>query len=262
VTGRHVTVWGSGERALLVHGSFSWGQATFSEQRPLGAEFELHLLDRRGYGKTPAAGRVDFERDAEDVAALLDEPAHLLGHSYGGLVALLATARRPDGVRTLTVVEPPAFSLVRGEPAVEDLVARVGDHVREGQSLEPGAFLAGFLAAWGFAWRPPDRLAPPFERAIRSSMGERLPWEAEIPLERLARARVATLVVSGAWDAAPAEARERAGRAFRAVCERLEERLGAERAVFEGANHEVQRLGAPFNERVAAFWRAVEDRGG
>jgi pimeloyl-ACP methyl ester carboxylesterase len=53
--------------------------------------------------------------------------------------------------------------------------------------------------------------------------------------------------VSGAHDGA-----------FEAVCDVLEARLQAERAVIPGAGHGVQRTGAPFNERLEAFLRAAQ----
>ncbi len=73
-------------------------------------------------------------------------------------------------------------------------------------------------------------------------MVERSPAEAEIPFEGLARAPVPKLVVSGGHSPA-----------FEAVCDVLEERLGAERAVVPGMGHSVQRLGAPFNELLSDF---------
>jgi len=45
---------------------------------------------------------------------------------------------------------------------------------------------------------------------------------------------------------------------FDAVCDVLEERLGAERAVFPGAGHAVQRLGEPFNDVLADFVERAE----
>ena len=58
----------------------------------------------------------------------------------------------------------------------------------------------------------------------------------------MAAASFPKLVVSGAHDPA-----------FDAVCDVLERRLGAERAVIPGADHSVQRTEAPFNERLEAF---------
>ena len=84
-------------------------------------------------------------------------------------------------------------------------------------------------------------------------MGERPPWEAEIPLETLAASPFPKLVVRGDWREAPAEARRRVRATFHAICDVLEQRLGAERAVLAAA-HNPQLLGAPFNERLRAFW--------
>jgi len=82
---------------VLVHGSFSFGTLAFSEQRPLAAEFELHVVDRRGFGRSPdGSGPVDFEAEAPEIAALLDPPAHLLGHSYGAFVTLQHAVDFPE----------------------------------------------------------------------------------------------------------------------------------------------------------------------
>jgi hypothetical protein len=72
-------------------------------------------------------------------------------------------------------------------------------------------------------------------------MVERSPVEARIPLDELAAAPFPKLVVSGAHNAA-----------FDAVCDVLEERLGAERAVLPGAGHSLPR--APgYVERLEEF---------
>jgi len=63
-----------------------------------------------------------------------------------------------------------------------------------------------------------------------------------IPFDQLAAAPFPKLVISGGHSGA-----------FDAVCDVLEERLYAERAVLTGAGHSVQRLGAPFNELLADF---------
>jgi pimeloyl-ACP methyl ester carboxylesterase len=260
LTDLHVTTWGKGPRAVLVHGSMSFGELAFSEQRPLAERWRLELLDRRGYGRSPGRdGRVDFAEDARDLASALDEPAHVLGHSYGGLICLLAAALRPERVRSLTVIEPPAFALARGDAAVEKVIADIDRHFETGQGLTEEAFLDGFLRAWGFEDLPPRTLAARARRGVRSSMTERPPWEAEVPLDRLAAAGLPVLVARGAWDAVEPGARELAGAAFAAVCAVLVDRLGAHEAVFRDAAHQPQLLGAPFNERIEAFWRAASE---
>lgn len=249
-SGVHVTVWGDGEPALFVHGSFGWGAETWREQRPLADEYRLLLVDRRGFGASPADGRVDFERDAEDVAELLADGAHLVGHSYGGVVSLLAAARRPDAVRSLVLIEPPAFGVARGNAAVEELIRDIG--AAAGATQDPSEYRAAFLRGFGFPAQANALDGEPLG-AARASMTERPPWEAQIPLDDLAAAGLRVLLVQGDWCPAPDSARARAGAAFRAVCDVLDERLRPERAVFPAA-HNPQKLGTMFNDRVRAFW--------
>ena len=82
------------------------GHEEWEAQRPLADEgFRLLVLDRRGYGRSPAAEGEDFLRDADDIAELMGDGAHLVGHSYGGLGALFAAARRPEATLSLTLLE-------------------------------------------------------------------------------------------------------------------------------------------------------------
>jgi pimeloyl-ACP methyl ester carboxylesterase len=248
----HVTVWGDGQPSVFVHGSFGWGEETWRGQRPLGDDYRLLLIDRRGFGDSPADGRVDFDRDADDVAELLEDGAHLVGHSYGGVVSLLAAARRPEAVRSLTLIEPPAFGVARGAEPVEELIANIAQAAAS--TDDPSDYRAKFLHAFGFAGERMQLEGRPLQ-AARASMGERPPWEAEIPLGDIARAGVRVLLVQGDWCPAPLSARARAGAAFKAVCTVLDEELNAERAVFPAA-HNPQRLGKLFNDRLRAFWEA------
>ena len=67
----------------------------------------------------------DFLRDADDIADLMGDGAHLVGHSYGGLGVLVAAARRPDATLSLTLLEPGAFALGQHHPAARTLLADV-----------------------------------------------------------------------------------------------------------------------------------------
>jgi len=61
-------------------------------------------------------------REAGPIRSLmgrLDEPVHLVGHSYGGAVALHIARTRPERVRSLTLVEPSAFHLLRDGEAID-----------------------------------------------------------------------------------------------------------------------------------------------
>ena len=215
-------------RVVLIHGSVG-NAGVWAPVVPALAGYEVVTPTRGGYPPGPLLERIDFERQAEELAPELGEGAHLVGHSYGGVIALLIAAAQPERVRSLAVSEPPAFGLARGNPVVDALVERLAAHFDHGPR-EPRAFAEGFLAAVGSNTRLPERLAPELEQGIRATMAERAPWEAEIPLEHLAAAPFPKLVVSGAHNAA-----------FDAVCEVLERRLGAQRAVLPGAGHSLQR---------------------
>ncbi len=227
-------------RVVLIHGSVGNASVWSSTRRVLEPRYEVVTPTRGGYPPGPLLERIDFERQAEELAPELGERAHLVGHSYGGVIALLVAAAHPERVRSLTVSEPPAFRLARGNPIVDELVARLADHFRH-RPREPRAFAEGFLALVGSEVRLPDPLPPGLEQGIRATMAERGPWEAVVPLDELAASPFPKLVVSGAHDPA-----------FDAVCDVLEERLGAERAVLPGAGHSLMR--APgYPERIARF---------
>jgi pimeloyl-ACP methyl ester carboxylesterase len=227
-------------RVVLVHGSVGNGPATWSAVQPLAERYELVVPNRGGYPPNPPLERIDFERQAEELAPLLGDEAHLVGHSYGGVISLLIAARHPERVRSLTVSEPPALGIARGRPEVEELVTGL-DVLFASGPREPDAFLRSFRALIGFNTPLPDPLPPQIEQGARALMVERLPWEAEIPLDELEAAPFPKLVVSGAHNPA-----------FDAICDVLERRLGAERAVLPGAGHSLPR--APgYAERLRAF---------
>src|SRR5436309_15846533 len=231
----HVELLGAGPRVVLVHGSVSNGTMTWGEQRALADRYTLVIVDRPGYPPNEPEARIDFEEQAAAIAELVQPGDHLVGHSYGGVISLLAAARRPD-LGSLTVCEPPAFGVARGHPAVDDFLERFPQ-----APDDPRGYLEFFLPLVGSATKLPDPLPPEIEAGARAALVERPPWEAEIPFAKLSAAQYPKLVVSGAHHAA-----------FDAVCDLLEPRMGAERAVLPGAGHSIPR--APgFNERLEDF---------
>ena len=67
-------------------------------------------------GAAPRPTGEDFLRDAEDIAELMGDGAHLVGHSYGGLGAMFAAARRPEATLSLTLLEPARIRAGPGPP--------------------------------------------------------------------------------------------------------------------------------------------------
>jgi pimeloyl-ACP methyl ester carboxylesterase len=227
-------------RLLFVHGSVVNAELTWSAQKPLSDRFEIVAPNRRGFPPAREVEHVDFEDEAVWFEPFLEPEAHVVGHSYGGVIALLAAARRPELVRSLTVIEPPAFGAARGIPAADEFMVRIEEHWTNGPR-DPAEFLRGFLALVGSSI-PPGNFSADLLQGARTLMVERSPAEAVIPFDMLAPAPFPKLVVSGGHSPA-----------FEALCDVLAERLGAERAVLPGAGHSVQRLGEPFNELLATF---------
>ena len=192
-----VDSWGSGVPVVLVHGSLAIGADEWQTQRPLAEEgFRLLVPDRRGYGRSPAAEGEDFLRDADDIADLMGDGAHLVGHSYGGLGVLFAAARRHDATLSLTLLEPGAFALGQHHPAARTL----GNEVRRlwDQDLPDEDWVVRFLRAVGSEDALPPELiaaAVPLVPVLRRG---RPPWESELPLAELASAAFPKLVVPGA----------------------------------------------------------------
>ena len=89
---------------------------TWAAQRPLEDRFELVIPNRRGFPPGPDVEAVDYEDEAAWLDEFLAPGTHLVGHSYGGVIALFAAARRPELLHSLTVVEPPALAVARGNP--------------------------------------------------------------------------------------------------------------------------------------------------
>ncbi|WP_193312760.1 alpha/beta fold hydrolase [Georgenia subflava] len=244
----HVSVEGTGPRVLLLHCDAATARSGWRRQRELAERWTLVAPDRPGYGASPAT-RVDFDTEPAAHRPLLEDGAHLVGHSYGGVVALLLATAAPQLIRSLTVVEPPAFGL-SDAPEVAATRAELQELWDEGLD-DPFVFYDRFSRSIGERPWPRPPLPASLERGVRALMGEHVPWEARPDLEALAAAPFPVLVVSGGHKAA-----------FETVCDTIARRAEAERAVVPGQRHMVPQVGAPFNELVEAFWRRAEDRSG
>lgn len=100
---------GHGPLVTLLHGGMSDSSSMLRRfEKRLGKEFTLAAFDRRGHGRTPdRPGAFHYEEMAEETIAFLEylgRPSHLIGHSDGGVVALLTAMRRPDLVRRAVLV--------------------------------------------------------------------------------------------------------------------------------------------------------------
>ena len=157
------------------------------------------------------------------------------------MIALLAAARRPEAVLSLTVSEPGALKLA-GTPAGEELIAQGELLYAARDSIPPADFLRFFRSGTGSSRATPEELPEELLRGAELAMEERPPWEADVPLDALAAAGFPVLAISGGHSPV-----------FEAVCDTVAERLGGERATIEGRGHNIPETGAPYNERLERF---------
>jgi pimeloyl-ACP methyl ester carboxylesterase len=114
---------GQGEPVVFVHGSAS-DLRTWHQQLPATGATHRAIVYSRRYARPnepiPEGADDPMLRHVDDLVSFLRKvdavPAHLVGHSWGGFVSLLAAIRHPEVVRTLVLMEPPVLSLFVSTP--------------------------------------------------------------------------------------------------------------------------------------------------
>jgi pimeloyl-ACP methyl ester carboxylesterase len=100
----------AGEPVLLLHGGLSDSEVMLDSIAPaIGDRFRVLAFDRRGHGRTAdTEAAFHYEDMASETIAVMEKlvggPAHLVGWSDGGIVALFVALRRPDLVRSLVLI--------------------------------------------------------------------------------------------------------------------------------------------------------------
>jgi pimeloyl-ACP methyl ester carboxylesterase len=105
----------NGPPLVMLHGLSSRWQTYLPIIPHLVERWHIYGLDFRGHGGSDhLADSYTWSRYAADTAQfladVLSEPAVLLGHSLGAMVAAFVAANHPSGVRALILEEPPLFS--------------------------------------------------------------------------------------------------------------------------------------------------------
>lgn len=105
---------GSGTPVVFIHGSLGDYRSWEPQRKLFSDEFRVITYSRRyNYPNQNPLSEIIYspENEAEDLARLLQglniDKAHLVGHSYGGIVALNFAKKYPDMVRSVVVSEPP-----------------------------------------------------------------------------------------------------------------------------------------------------------
>ncbi|GAA3172307.1 MULTISPECIES: alpha/beta fold hydrolase [Streptomyces] len=152
LTGLHIEETGTDGPALLcLHGIGSSAAAFAPQFASLGAHLRLLAWDAPGYGASAdPEGPLGLDGYADTAAALIRErggPAHVLGVSWGGVIALRLAARHPDLVASLIVAssspgsgtDPRKAAAMRARAAELDALGPRAFAERRGPRLVSGA---------------------------------------------------------------------------------------------------------------------------
>src|SRR5882672_5562767 len=211
---------GSGETVLLLHSSASSSTQWRPLSESLQARWRVLAPDLHGYGQTDprrgpgSPGLADEIALTDAVLAESAEPIHLVGHSYGGAVALRFAAERPERLGSLTLIEPVAFHLLCGAPEgtaehglfreVAALAADVTESATEGDGRRG---MARFVDYWNGAgtWMRmrPDAQAALARQAPRVALDFRAAMTDPTRLRALRGIAVPTLILCGTASPRP-----------------------------------------------------------
>ena len=133
----HIVERGSGPSLVLVHGlGAQLRNFTYALVEPLAANFRVICVDRPGcgYSTRPARVSASLPGQAATIAKLLAElgleKPIIVGHSYGGALALALAVNHPDSVGALALVAPLTHAQKEAPAAFRDLVI-ASKHLRK-----------------------------------------------------------------------------------------------------------------------------------
>lgn len=255
------------EPVVLLHCSGSSGAQWRSLAARLGSRYRVFAPDLIGYGaSTPWAGRAEFclAHEAAAIRSLigkLDETVHLVGHSYGGAVALHTARTRPELLRSLTLIEPSAFHLLRGGDAFDHAALReIGDVATYAKTmLASGDYLRAFgrfVDYWSgpgtWAAMPGDKRAAFAPQLIKVALDFHALLNEPAEIEHVKDIDLPTLLLQGGCTTLPS----------RCVVKRLCDALpAAQLRVVQGAGHMLPVThGDAVNGVIAEFLDSISTR--
>jgi pimeloyl-ACP methyl ester carboxylesterase len=218
--GAYVREAGSGEPVVCLHASAS----SSAQWRPLmdrlAGRFRTLAVDLYGSGRSPqwrgerGLSLADEVALVEPVLAAAGGGVHLIGHSYGGAVALKLALTRPRWLRSLIVFEPVLFSLLMAEdadqPAAREIAAVRADTsaaVDRGELEAAGARFVDYWMAPGTWAAMPEARRLTVATAMAGSTGQwHATFEEPAPLTAFGALDVPTLCLVGSESPASSRA--------------------------------------------------------
>lgn len=237
------TETGTGEPVVLVHCSSASGSEWKSLCEELSDRFHCIMPDQWSCGRSdpwPGDGPFTLADEAAPVVDIIDRlgtPVHLVGHSYGGGVALRIARERPGKILSLTLIEPSVFHLLGGVgPKEQELyreISEVAEAVKSAvNSGDLWSGMARFVDYWSGdgAWNamPPDARLKLSRRLSKVVLDFRALFREPASLADYAALGCPTLILCGEKSPGPS----------RLIVEMLKEAMPAAQVTeIDGAGH-------------------------
>ncbi len=200
---------GSGQPVILVHSSVSANRQWRALCDALKDRYRVIAVNLYGYGETtpwPGTAPQSLYAQAQLITSIcqgIDTPIHLVGHSFGGSVALKAAMLLGSRVESMTLLEPNPFYLLKQEGRMQAFLEARGlhDHVKCYGSLGDWPKVAERFADYWLgdgAWRTmPEKRRTAFAEALAPNFYE---WDAVMgeptTVAELKALQMRTMVVS------------------------------------------------------------------
>ena len=250
------------ETLVFVHGS-ACDYRTWERQLDFFAtQYHVVAYSRRSHYPNPYMPYTDtysVKTESEDLAALIQTlthaPVHLIGWSYGALIAATTAKQHPTFVRSLVLAEPPIFSFLTAKPetlllyrqyqAIVRAVRAALDAQNYGAAME--TFIDGISGTGTFGHSHPEQQKGMLQNAktlYELPSAERDPFNSD----DVAKIAAPTLVVRG----------ERTTGFLPEIAKELTSRLPhSECAVIKGASHPMHSQNPlDYNRAVLSFLKA------
>lgn len=180
------------QRAVLIHSGGFTSRQWRKLRDALATDFDVLAPDLLGYGESgpwPSEEPFHFRQDLDFLESLPgDDRVHLVGHSYGGFLALQLALRHPERVRSIAVYDPVCFGVL---DHIEDADAR-GQLDLVSHDWTGEAWLRAFVDWWNGAgaW---DAMGEETRRAFRAVGWKVFQEVMSLVADRTDRAAYATI---------------------------------------------------------------------